>query len=722
MPPVKEYKIESISEAAPTSLDIKQTVELKTFLQDQGLYESTDESSLREEVLGTLDKLVKDWVKKVGRAAELADTFVADSNAKIFTFGSYRLGVHGPGADIDTLCVGPRHVSRETDFFGLEPHCLQSMLMELPGVTQLQAVKDSYVPVIKFQLHGISIDLLYAQLQLPIVPDDLDVRAQSTLRNCDEQSVRALNGCRVTDTILAEVGADQIPDFRIALKAMKLWAERRGVYSNVTGFLGGVNWAILVAYICRLYPKGVASTIMLRFFKIYCNWRWPTPIVLQQIDHNNPMGMKQWDPRLDYRDQSHLMPIITPAYPCMNSSYNVSDSTLRIMMDEFTRGVNICDEFLSCGSQVSWSRLFQEDSFFQHFKNYLQIEVVAANEQQFRAWEGWVHSRLRQLVRRLEVSVGVRPWPKPLKSPDAGPHSYRTLYYMGLKKRSTQMTANTLSRATNASVNLNGPVNEFRHLVMSWDDWQEGMDVVVRHLKQKDLPAFVFPEGQQQSAPTASAAASEASSAPDALEQTAETPAEGKPSSCLLTTWGGHEAANLHGNTRYEHAHAHTGQKRKRAEDQAAVAVGIKKPNTTPPPEASGAADNQPGDPMDCNEQPARPSQRASQSELQVESLDGPAQEPSGSRTTSETGQADRQAAEAEADMAEAGDVGEWLGMDSSQKVVAANGHAPVGAIQQHRLSRQSSPNELGKTPAGASSQAVPAAKQQRGPTVRFRS
>ena len=106
--------------------------------------------------------------------------------------------------------------------------------------------------------------------------------------------------------------------------------------------------------------------------------------------------------------------------------------------------------------------------------------------------------RLRQLVRRLEVSVGVRPWPKPLKSPDqdAQPQSHRTLYFMGLKKRSTQMTANTLSRATSASVNLNGPVNEFRHLVMSWDDWQEGMDVVVRHLKQKDLPAFVFPEGE----------------------------------------------------------------------------------------------------------------------------------------------------------------------------------------------------------------------------------
>ena len=85
--------------------------------------------------------------------------------------------------------------------------------------------------------------------------------------------------------------------------------------------------AVSAEFMARNACKSSANVL-----QIYCNWRWPTPIVLQQIDHNNPMGMKQWDPRLDYRDQSHLMPIITPAYPCMNSSYNVSESTLKIMM------------------------------------------------------------------------------------------------------------------------------------------------------------------------------------------------------------------------------------------------------------------------------------------------------------------------------------------------------------------------------------------------------
>jgi len=52
------------------------------------------------------------------------------------------------------------------------------------------------------QFKGVEMDVLYAGLAQFLIPDSLDLSHNSVLRGCDEQSVRSLNGCRVTDTIL----------------------------------------------------------------------------------------------------------------------------------------------------------------------------------------------------------------------------------------------------------------------------------------------------------------------------------------------------------------------------------------------------------------------------------------------------------------------------------------------------------------------------------------
>ena len=48
-------------------------------------------------MLGKLNVLVKQFVRRISMARGLPEIVANDAGGKIFTFGSYRLGVHGTG-------------------------------------------------------------------------------------------------------------------------------------------------------------------------------------------------------------------------------------------------------------------------------------------------------------------------------------------------------------------------------------------------------------------------------------------------------------------------------------------------------------------------------------------------------------------------------------------------------------------------------------------------
>lgn len=71
------------------------------------------------------------------------------------------------------------------------------------------------------------------------------------------------------------------------------------------------------------------------------------------------------------------MPIITPAYPSMCSTHNVSCSTQAIMTKEFKRGADIIDRIVV--RSANWSELFESHDFFSKYRYYLQITASSVD-------------------------------------------------------------------------------------------------------------------------------------------------------------------------------------------------------------------------------------------------------------------------------------------------------------------------------------------------------
>jgi poly(A) polymerase len=278
-------------------------------------------------------------------------------------------------------------------------------------------------------------------------------------------TVRSLNGTRVADAILQNV--PHPPTFKIALRLLKYWMKKRGLYGNKLGYLGGVQIAILTARICQLYPRATASTIVVKFFKVLLVWakcgKWSPEQPIMLVEQGPKEGV-EWQglnadiwrvrgeappaaaqphsaaaspqpraclrhPKLylncapryacaglaettgsSYaprsRQRVELLPILTPAYPSMNSTFNINESTKRILLQELERGQKIAAqiELAQAGgsSMQSWGELVEQSDFFTRYKSFVRVDIVAGSEDGHRSWKGLAESQLRMFVDSLE--------------------------------------------------------------------------------------------------------------------------------------------------------------------------------------------------------------------------------------------------------------------------------------------------------------------------------
>jgi poly(A) polymerase len=262
-----------------------------------------------------------------------------------------------------------------------------------------------------------------------------------------------------------------------------------------TGFLGGINWAILVAWVCKNHPRASTSNLLEIFFRVFASWKWANPVLLQPIQQTPPKGVVElpaWNPDVNPRDGLHIMPIITPAYPSMNSSYNVGFPQLRSIQNEMILACNHLRKHKN-----DFAALFKPSDFFSRHEHFLQVTIRAANRQDFVEWFRLVESRLRVLITDLETEQ-VHAWPF-ARFFDRRYDSDGNCLGHGKTKDENAMHESLFFIALRfadevETIDMRFAPSAFLHNVNSWNNRVAGMDLSLKHITNSELPTFVHPK------------------------------------------------------------------------------------------------------------------------------------------------------------------------------------------------------------------------------------
>ncbi|MFB1484468.1 poly(A) polymerase [Corallococcus sp. RDP092CA] len=316
--------------------------------------------------------------------------------ATLLPYGSYLLGTDGAGSDVDAVAIGPASLSRD-DF-------ARALLQELaPGTARY--VADAAIPLVKLSLGDVSFDLAYASR-----PEGVPLEEPRTLlerhgSELDPPGLRAVLGWADTSSLMDAVARDRgrAERFRTLLRAVKAWARARGIYSHALGYLGGLSWTLLAAWVCtRATPDALRSdaSLLAHFFGTFASWPWPQPVTLTpETARYRPEGKRD------------LLPVIAPALPARNTARNVSRSTSRVLREELLRARELVAHARASGTASAWSALFQPLAASELPPVALRLSAEAASAEEREIVAGWILGHVTALVYRLEGDrrLSVRP-------------------------------------------------------------------------------------------------------------------------------------------------------------------------------------------------------------------------------------------------------------------------------------------------------------------------
>lgn len=461
---------EVINDEPPTKLEREANDSLMEFLIEQNCFEPEERAAKRAVVLGELQELVCQFITEVTQKLNIEPVDGVLPQAQLFAFGSYRLGVCSPSSDIDTLCVTPKFVKR-THFFNI----FYQILSNCPKIHDLIKVESAYVPIMTMDYDGIDIDISFAPLDLTTIPDDINLEDDTLLNKLDPHAINSINGVRTNDMLLRLVPNQE--NFRIILRFIRIWSKARAIYGNVYGYLGGVNCALLCAFVCQRYPNANPSQLILMLFTDLAEWPNPEPIY---INYPNEGPIELWNAA----DSTDVFQIITPAYPVINSIRSATKSSLQRMVEEFQRGAQLVDKVIT--KKRKWSVLIAPTNFFTKYRYYIKVDVSADTSDNFNYWFGTVDSKIKRLSVHLENVEGLSAAVVFPKGFETEPLNGSFFIAMTIETKAEDGATPTLD--------ISEPTQKWLEEIMVLKKSPK-MIIKINMVKKSQLPNYVFPDG-----------------------------------------------------------------------------------------------------------------------------------------------------------------------------------------------------------------------------------
>lgn len=153
-------------------------------------------------------------------------------------------------------------------------------------------------------------------------------------------------------------------------------------------------------------------------------------------------SLPSWNPDKNINERYQVMPIITPTYPHINSSFNVTENTKQLIQRKMLVAAETCDKIMK--GDVKWDSLFNTCHMFHEYEHFLIVIASADATSDHIKWFGLIESKIRHLVNGVEkdcpIIASARIWPKPFTKITEKTQKITQLWFIGLEFRTPGIT------------------------------------------------------------------------------------------------------------------------------------------------------------------------------------------------------------------------------------------------------------------------------------------